>query len=645
MPRLTHLSFDDITLQDASYRNALRDCKSLEVLAASWSNVNLIEAFVREGRYATIATDLRFVVLLATHRILDWETGARGGADYWVRADELVRKRRSGETNVTIVPPLVIQTLSVVQNVGTKPDLSWKQIQDEVLLDGGLGSQFIHRPHHGREGRLVRTATGCSLSNRYVTIISSAFALLASRRWPTKTSTPSTRTLPKLIQRHLRSPRDLHTARLRANGVRLKRARNISAPYHVRLVGIHELWRRVNLNEDGATRGIARRLLEVYARRGLIFSHLCRTERGLTATSNVPLPSTGAEHELFANTNHPLLILYREALSLLVLELPSTTKRMLETPEDADNGKGLKKYQVAPERSSHNIRTTREPCVARVRVADGSGKRGTTRESALVQRHPRDGARRRIAKSAYVHRSHRNRHTERRGAALALRTRNHIVHGSSGHQGPPRISGACTPRALRRALRANSRHDSARVAETTTPPTRSVPLTRLTRIESAVGFVRWCSAEASARLCAAQARAQCGPHKPTRRSAQRAYRASVCTTRPPTRGFDLARAACLSASCIVQGVCSPAAALSRDVWWSRDSAYDIGAALSALTGHRSAVRLGRTRLRDVTGSRPGGRVETRAVIKDGVGRRGERETRRGIVYDEASGGARDFFTS
>jgi hypothetical protein len=59
------------------------------------------------------------------------------------------------------------------------------------------------------------------------------------------------------------------------------------------------------------------------------------------------------------------------------------TKRMLETPEDADNGKGLKKYQVAvcrlpmgmilpvlrvmllavlvePEGSSHSMRTTRE---------------------------------------------------------------------------------------------------------------------------------------------------------------------------------------------------------------------------------------------------------------------------------------------
>ncbi|KAJ7044269.1 hypothetical protein C8F04DRAFT_1174709 [Mycena alexandri] len=98
MPCLTHLSFDEILLEDASYRNALRDCKLLEVLATSWPDLNLIAALVHERRYAAIATDMRFVVLLAMHRILDWEIGARGGADYWVRADELVRKRRSGET-------------------------------------------------------------------------------------------------------------------------------------------------------------------------------------------------------------------------------------------------------------------------------------------------------------------------------------------------------------------------------------------------------------------------------------------------------------------------------------------------------------------------------------------------------------------
>ncbi|KAJ7144496.1 hypothetical protein C8R44DRAFT_725425 [Mycena epipterygia] len=50
--------------------------------------------------YATVAIDPRFVVLLVPDLFEDWEVGARGGADRWVRASELVRKRRSGEVKV-----------------------------------------------------------------------------------------------------------------------------------------------------------------------------------------------------------------------------------------------------------------------------------------------------------------------------------------------------------------------------------------------------------------------------------------------------------------------------------------------------------------------------------------------------------------
>ncbi|KAJ7111263.1 hypothetical protein C8R44DRAFT_883087 [Mycena epipterygia] len=97
MPCLTHLSFDDILSPVVVCEHALRDCESLEVLALSFSKMVLVESLV--DTYAPLATDPRFVMLLATHRIRDWETGARGGDDYWVRADELVRKRRSGEIN------------------------------------------------------------------------------------------------------------------------------------------------------------------------------------------------------------------------------------------------------------------------------------------------------------------------------------------------------------------------------------------------------------------------------------------------------------------------------------------------------------------------------------------------------------------
>jgi hypothetical protein len=114
MPCLTHLSFDGILLEVASYCNALRDCKSLQVLATSWSKVEVVEALVHIDAYAAVATDLRFVVLLATHRIRDWEMGARGGANYWVRADELVRKRRSGETTGKSLVPSVAEHTVII---------------------------------------------------------------------------------------------------------------------------------------------------------------------------------------------------------------------------------------------------------------------------------------------------------------------------------------------------------------------------------------------------------------------------------------------------------------------------------------------------------------------------------------------------
>ncbi|KAJ7079911.1 hypothetical protein C8R44DRAFT_895590 [Mycena epipterygia] len=107
LPCLTHLSLDEPS-PEYFYQNALRAFKSLAVLAVSWSQLRLVEALVSRGTYTAIATDPRFVVLLAENRIRDWDVGAQGGNDYWARADELVRKRRSGETSgKSFIAPLV----------------------------------------------------------------------------------------------------------------------------------------------------------------------------------------------------------------------------------------------------------------------------------------------------------------------------------------------------------------------------------------------------------------------------------------------------------------------------------------------------------------------------------------------------------
>ncbi|KAJ7142715.1 hypothetical protein C8R44DRAFT_726045 [Mycena epipterygia] len=96
MPCLTHLSVQNRAFAGNLYYGALRDCKSLEALAVIFSNANILEAFV--ASYAALATDPRLVMLVVMNRPRDWEMGAKGDEDSWVRVDELVRRRRSGET-------------------------------------------------------------------------------------------------------------------------------------------------------------------------------------------------------------------------------------------------------------------------------------------------------------------------------------------------------------------------------------------------------------------------------------------------------------------------------------------------------------------------------------------------------------------
>ncbi|KAJ7081248.1 hypothetical protein C8R44DRAFT_906454, partial [Mycena epipterygia] len=103
MLRLTHLSFHNNGQDYAPiYQGVLLHCKSLQVVAAFFTNVGLLLPFVPD--YATIATDPRFVMLVTKNIILDWEIGARGGEDRWIRADELVRRRRSGEMKTSGSP-------------------------------------------------------------------------------------------------------------------------------------------------------------------------------------------------------------------------------------------------------------------------------------------------------------------------------------------------------------------------------------------------------------------------------------------------------------------------------------------------------------------------------------------------------------
>ncbi|KAJ7873186.1 hypothetical protein B0H13DRAFT_2058825 [Mycena leptocephala] len=100
IPRLTHLSFYSSRMANSVCRGALEHCKALEVLAIWCANQTKLETNI--PRRAELAYDVRFVMVVVEgveEFLADWESGAQGGEDYWVRAEALVQKRRAGDTD------------------------------------------------------------------------------------------------------------------------------------------------------------------------------------------------------------------------------------------------------------------------------------------------------------------------------------------------------------------------------------------------------------------------------------------------------------------------------------------------------------------------------------------------------------------
>ncbi|KAJ7628261.1 hypothetical protein DFH06DRAFT_1226635, partial [Mycena polygramma] len=97
LPALTHLSLSGDLSRDI-LPNVLAKCPRLIVaITVFWGDYEREKAigFARD----LIVRDPRIVVTVVPDYTEDWEIGARGGADYWVRAEEFVaRKREEGET-------------------------------------------------------------------------------------------------------------------------------------------------------------------------------------------------------------------------------------------------------------------------------------------------------------------------------------------------------------------------------------------------------------------------------------------------------------------------------------------------------------------------------------------------------------------
>ncbi|KAJ7851074.1 hypothetical protein B0H14DRAFT_2571075 [Mycena olivaceomarginata] len=95
LPALTHLSLDSDTPRKSALR-VLQECSRLELLFVHWLD---------EGSYKSSQIphvyDVRFLVGLCDEYWNDWELGARGGADFWARGDDFVRRKRKGEIEGT----------------------------------------------------------------------------------------------------------------------------------------------------------------------------------------------------------------------------------------------------------------------------------------------------------------------------------------------------------------------------------------------------------------------------------------------------------------------------------------------------------------------------------------------------------------
>ncbi|KAJ7118434.1 hypothetical protein C8R43DRAFT_1036245 [Mycena crocata] len=103
LPCLTHISFDmPASSQETHacrtfFQDILANCRLLEALLLVSGNEDDILESIGECQY--FVDDPRAVLMFVVMDLWleDWETGAEGGEDYWVQADQFIKKRRSGE--------------------------------------------------------------------------------------------------------------------------------------------------------------------------------------------------------------------------------------------------------------------------------------------------------------------------------------------------------------------------------------------------------------------------------------------------------------------------------------------------------------------------------------------------------------------
>ncbi|KAJ7439697.1 hypothetical protein B0H11DRAFT_2293343 [Mycena galericulata] len=104
LPCLTHISFDFPSspypsgLHDHFLRDVFAHCALLEVFIFRCRNDDEVRGNL--PYYTYLADEPRSVLLGVYNLLEDWQIGAEGGVDYWVRAERFIKQRQSGEISV-----------------------------------------------------------------------------------------------------------------------------------------------------------------------------------------------------------------------------------------------------------------------------------------------------------------------------------------------------------------------------------------------------------------------------------------------------------------------------------------------------------------------------------------------------------------
>ncbi|KAJ6450432.1 hypothetical protein C8R47DRAFT_1171068 [Mycena vitilis] len=94
LPALTHLCLS--YFPRAVLLRVAGECSSLSVLVATFWGSAIRRSAIALTQ-ALVTSDLRIVKMMVPNPRVDWATGARGGDDFWLRAEAFIAKKRRGE--------------------------------------------------------------------------------------------------------------------------------------------------------------------------------------------------------------------------------------------------------------------------------------------------------------------------------------------------------------------------------------------------------------------------------------------------------------------------------------------------------------------------------------------------------------------